>query len=216
MARFQRVTRPSRSSTTMPESRLSRMFSLYSLSPRSSSAFSLQAAVEPPVHDGGGRLGGQRLQDVDLLAVERVEPVLAADAEDGDHLALHPAGEEPARARGGQRRGARPAADSTSTGWPGRTAARGARSRPGSPAAPRRSGARPRARKGRKPPSGAGQEERHLAEAERRPDALEQPLARPLQVEVGIQVLGQPHQGLARAVALPVERAGRAPPGSGS
>ena len=40
MARFQRTTRLSRSSTTMPESRLSRMFSLYSLSPRSSSAFS--------------------------------------------------------------------------------------------------------------------------------------------------------------------------------
>ena len=104
IARFQRTTRPSRSSTTMPESRLSRMFSLYSLSPRSSSAFSLQAAEQAPVHDRGGRLRGERLQGVDLLAVERVEAVLAAHAEHRDHLALHPAGEEPGEAGGGEAR----------------------------------------------------------------------------------------------------------------
>ena len=50
-----------------------------------------------------------------------------------------------------------------------------------------------------------GQEEGQLAQAERRSDPLEEPLARPLEVEVGVEVLGEPHEGLARAVALLVE-----------
>ena len=63
----------------------------------------------------------------------------------------------------------------------------------------------PRLRNGDEVAGLAGQEERHLAQAERRADALEQPLARPLEVEVGVEVLGEAHERLARAVALLVE-----------
>ena len=98
MARFQRTTRPSRSRTRIPESMLSRMFSLYSVSSCSSSAFSRRLVVEPAVHERGGGLAGQRLQEVDLLAVQRVEAVLAAHAEDRDRA-------RPSRGRGSSARG---------------------------------------------------------------------------------------------------------------
>ena len=50
-----------------------------------------------------------------------------------------------------------------------------------------------------------GQQQRHLAQAQRGADPLEQALRGPLEVEVGVQVLGQPHERLPPAGALLVE-----------
>ncbi len=160
-----------------------------------------QAAEEAPVHDRGGRLRGQRLQGVDLLAVERVEAVLPPHAEHRDHLPLHPAGEEPGEAGGG---------DVGALGGRGVHVHGLAQRQPGEERAPRRDPGPPLAGAGHaagaergEVPALVGQQERHLAQAERGPHALEEPLARPLEVEVRVQVLGEAHEGLARAVALP-------------
>ena len=164
----------------------------------------MQAAEEAPVHDRGGRLRGQRLQDVDLLAVERVEAVLPPHPEHRDHLPLHPAGEEPGEAGGGDV-GALDGRGVHVHGLARATAGRGAGCPPRSGGAPRRCGARRGCGTATKSPPSPGQQEGHLAQAERRPHPLEEPLARPLEVEVRVQVLGEAHEGLARAVALLVE-----------
>ena len=188
-----------------PESMLSRMFSLYSVSSCSSSAFSRRLLVEPAVHERGGGLAGQRLQQVDLLAVERVEALLAAHAEDGDHLALHAAGEvvgEVQRpASGALRR-------SSALGVHGLAAASRAHQR--RPSAGRRSVSAPAAqptrledaRRRRRP---SGRNTASGSTPERRAHALQQPLGHAREVEVGVQVLGQAQQRPARAVALAEE-----------
>ena len=200
IARFQRTRRPSRSSTTMPESRLSRMFSLYSLSPRSSSAFSRRLRYSRPLRIAEAAWAATRLQDVDLLAVERLEAVLAARRR-------APRSPRPSRGTGTARRG-RSAASSALLGVrrrrgrpAGRRAAVSSRAaaRSRGPSPPR---ATPRARKGAKAPSSPGRKTTISRSAERRADALEQALAGALEVEVGVEVLGEPHQRLARGVAL--------------
>ena len=160
--------------------------------------------VEPAVHDRGGRLGRERLQRVDLLAVERVEAVLAPDAQHRDQLALDAAGEEPRQARTRASGVSSSGAWSTSTGWP--AVSRSSERRADADHRPAVAGAlhavaAERARD--RPP--VRQQQRHLAQPERGADALEQPLRRALQVEVGVQVLGQAHERLAPAVALLVE-----------
>ena len=179
------------------------MFSLYSLSPRSSSAFSCEAVEEPPVHDGGGRLRGQRLQGVDLLAVERVEAVLSAHPEHRDHLPLHAAGEEPGEAAG-RDVGALDGRGVDVHGLAERQP-RDERAVGGDPGAPLAGAGHAPGAERREVAALAGQQEGQLAQAERRPHALEQPLARPLEVEVRVEVLGEAHERLARAVALLVE-----------
>jgi hypothetical protein len=162
-----------------------------------------EAAVQPPVHDRGGRLRRERLERVDFLAVERVEPVLAAHAENGDHLALHAAREEPGEPGGGElgsvdrglvdvdRLSGREPLQQRCADPDPRTALAGA----GHAVAAERD----------QVAAGVGQQQRHLAQPQRRADPLEQPLRGPLEVEVRVQVLGQPHERLARAVAFLVE-----------
>ena len=199
-----------------PESMLSRMFSLYSVSSLQLVRLLAQAAVEPPVHERGGGLAGQRLQQVDLLAVERVQAVLAADAQDRDQLALGPAGEvvaEVQRARLGQRLGRGLGVDRLARRPAARTSApvRGqadACSAPGSkPSGPEDAEASRRS-SGRNTASGL--------DAQRRAHALQQPL--------GHAAPGRgPRSGPARAAAAPCascsargRTAGRCPPARGS
>ncbi len=162
-----------------------------------------QPLVEPSVHDRGGSLRRERLQRVDLLAVERVEPVLAPDAERRDQLAVHAAGEEPRQARRAERRVVvRGLVDVDGLAPLQALAERGAH-RHHRPAV---AGAlHAVAAEGHEVAGVVGQQERHLAQPQRAADALEQPLRRALEVEVGVQVLGEPQQRLAPAVALLVE-----------
>ena len=178
------------------------MFSLYSLSPRSSSAFSLRLRNSRPFRIAEAAWAATAFSTSTSSLLRGSWPSLRPGAEHGDHLALDAAGEQP-----GQR--------SRGLGLLGAAAGRG---RPaGRPAAARRAPASAgagRSRAARQPLHAVGreaavlarQEDRHLAHAERRADALQQALGGALEVEVGVEVLGQPHQRLARGVAFLVRQ----------
>ena len=182
------------------------MFSLYSVRLLQLVRLLAQALVEAAVHEGGGGLAGQGLQQVDLLAVERVEAVLAAHAQDRDQLALDAAGEVVGEVQRARLRAAARASASALTGSP--------RGQPAAAAARPRAGARPPAAAGspRELEDGEGavllgQEDgqglarpapRRTPSSSRSVDAAE--------VEVGVQVLGEPQQRPARVVALAEEQ----------
>ena len=173
----------------------------------------LKAPVEPAVHEGRGRLSGEGLEQVHLLAVQGIEALLAADAEDRDHLALGAAGEVVGEVEGpgfgerfapGLRR---------SPGLPGQ-ADRGAR--PGQAAAPSRlrgAAQRPedrrrnRGRRGGTRPSTRRRGRRWSAPA----DARRCGPGRGRRSGPG---KGEAAPGASRSA--PCRRAGRCPPGSGS
>ena len=204
------ATRPSRSSTRIPESMLSRMFSLYSVSRCSSSAFSCRLLVEAPVHEGGGRLAGERLQQVHLLAVEGIEALLAAHPEHGDQLALDAAGEVVREVQGPASGTLRPGLDVD-----GLAACQAREERP---AAGRRTvsgpARAPAATEDREDAVGAAGGTPPSTRRPGRPDALEQPLADAAEVEVGVQVLRQAQQGACASRSAPGRTAGRSRPGS--
>ena len=179
------------------------MFSLNSVRPCSSRAFPFRSLEEPPVQERGRRLGGDGLQQVHLFRVQRIQALLAAHSQDGDRLALDDAREVVGEVQG--------------RGLGSLLAALGvhgsARGQAGHERAPERADVRPRI--GRAPerpedaerPVGLGQQDGHRLEAQRVGHARQQPVARARQVEVVVQVLGQPQERLPRAVALPVEEA---------
>ena len=171
-----------------------------------------EAAVEPAVHDRGGRLRRERLQRVDLLAVERVEAVLAADAEDGDHLAL-------ARGTGTATRGPTPRAAACRRGSgrcrpPARPRATRAAACPSrSAAGPRRCEERRGCGTGRgRPPRRAARAPSRAARAPRRsPRAGAPRCARGRGRRSGPRTVAP---APCASCSAPCRRAGRGPPGS--
>jgi hypothetical protein len=162
-----------------------------------------QALVEAAVHERRRRLRRQRLDQLDLLAVEDVEALLAPDAQHRDQLVLAAAGEvvrQVQRARLGHRLGRGLGVDGL--------AARQLRDQlaaRGEPHALRPRGAA-EGLEDRERAGALGQEHRHRLDAERRRHAVEQPLRHPRQVEVGVEVLRQPQQRAPRVVALAEEQ----------
>jgi hypothetical protein len=163
-----------------------------------------QAAVQPAVHEGGGGLAGQGLEQVHLLAVEAVQPRLAPDAQDRDRLALHPAGEvvgEVERTHLGQGLGIGLRVQRLAPRQAGHErAVRGHAHEVGRGRAAARAEDREAAVVLRK-------EDGQGLHAQRGPHALEQPLRHAGQVQVGVEVLGEPQHGPARLVALAEEQA---------
>ena len=179
------------------------MFSLYSLSPRSSSAFSCRLRKRRPFMIAVAACAASvfRTSTSSLLSGSRpsLRPtprtaITSPFTRQGKSQARPEAASSGARRARRRRRRAGPRTSRARSGAPRRDA------RPALAGAGHAAGAERREVAAR-----AGQEEGHLAQAERGADPLEQPLARALEVEVGVQVLGEPHERLARAVALLVE-----------
>ena len=165
-----------------------------------------QAVVEAAVHERGGGLAGQGLQQVDLLAVQGVEAVLAARRRGWRSVSpFTRQGKKYDEVEGARLREGLASTASACTGSPPARRCTSGRPRAGA----RRGAAR--AAHGAEDREGAvvvGQEQRRARSRRgRRPRPPSSRSAMRAEVEVGVQVLRQPQQHPPRVVALAVEQA---------